>query len=172
MQEKCAIDPERGCIGLQRADEIASDIKTLSQRVDDFKQSVSETHTRFGSRIGELEAHDKVMNEKHNYINEKLENITRDMSDFKRENKDSISELRKEHKESMAELKKGNQEILDAITPMKHDVEDLKRLEADVDNLKSKPAKTWESIKSQALGWIVALVLVIVAVALGLGKYL
>ena len=72
----------------------------------------------------------------------------------------------------MAELRKGNKDILDAVTPLKHKVDELEHLEEDVEKLKEKPAKTWESIKSQVLAWAVALVLVILAVAFGLGRYI
>lgn len=171
MNDKCIVDPERDCLGLHRAEEVAGDVKELGRKLDELKESVSGTNNRFGMRIGALEANEKVRDEQYKHVHEKLADITRDMADFQRENKNSISELRKEHKESMEELRKGNREILDAVTPLKHKVEDLEHLEVDVENLKERPAKTWEHIKTQSIGWIVALVLIIIAVAIGLGKY-
>ena len=41
-----------------------------------------------------------------------------------------------------------------------------------MEELKEKPGRTWEDIKSKAVGWGVALVLAIVAAALGLSRYL
>lgn len=172
IDDKCILDQTHDCKGLRRAEEVAADVKALDKRMDEFQKSVSETNIRFGGRIGTLEAHEKVMEEKHNHINEKLETITRDMADFQRENKDSVAELRREHKESMAELRKGNKEILDAVTPLKHKVENMEHLKADVESLKEKPAQTWEYIKRQGLGWIVALILGVLAVALGIGNYM
>lgn len=172
MQEKCMIDPERDCLGVQRAAEAAGDVKALDKKLDEFRRGVSETHERFGARIGQLEARGAVREEQYQHLKEKLENLTGDMEDFQKENKNSIAELRKEHKESMDELRKGNKEILDAVTPLKHKVDELGHLEADVDKLKEKPAKTWESIKSQVLVFAVGIVLVLIAIALGLGGYI
>lgn len=98
--------------------------------------------------------------------------IKHDIAEAQKEQKDSIYELRREHKESMTELKATNKEILDAVTPLKHKVDALESMSGDVEELKSRPGKTWEEIKSKALGWGVALVLAIVAAALGLSKFL
>lgn len=172
MSDKCIVDPERDCLGLRRAEEVAGDVKALDKKLSDFKQSVSDTNSRFGARIGKMEAREEVREEQYKHVREKLEGITKDMDEFQRENKNSMTELRKEHKESMEELRKGNKEILDAVTPLKHRVESLEHLKEDVEEIKEKPGKTWEHIKTQGLGWIVAIVLAIVAVALGLGKYI
>lgn len=168
MEEKCILNPERDCLGMRRAEEIAGDIKALDRKLDELREGVSGTNNRFGMRIGTLEANEKVREEQYKHVHEKLADITRDMADFQRENKNSISELRKEHKESMDELRKGNKEILDAVTPLKHKVEGLEQLEADVEELKGKPGKTWEQVKTQAVGWLVAAVLALVAAALGI----
>lgn len=172
MSDKCIIDPERDCLGLHRAEEVAADVKALDRKLGEFRQDVSETNARFGTRIGKLEAREEVREEQYKHVREKLDTITRDMEEFQRENKDSVAELRREHKESMAELRKGNKDILDAVTPLKHKVENLEHLADDVEELKEKPGKTWEHIKKQALGWAVALVLAIIAAALGLSHYM
>lgn len=172
MTDHCLMDPERDCLGLKRADEVSGDVKALDRRLSDFQQAVAETNSRFGSRIGKLEAKEDVREEQYKNIREKLEDITRDVSDFQREQKGSIAELRREHKESMEELKKGNKDILEVVTPLRHKAVEIDKLSEDVEELKEKPAQTWEHIKKQGLGWIVALILAILAVALGLGKYL
>ena len=171
MPEKCILDSERECIGLRRAEEVAGDVKALDRRMDDFQHNVSDTNTRFGGRIGNLEAREQVRDEQYKHVREKLDDITRDMVDFQRENKDSVSELRKEHKESMEELRKGNKEILDAVVPLKHKVEGLEHMKEDVEELKGKPGKTWEHIKLQALGWVVAVVMTIIAATLGISQF-
>lgn len=172
MGDKCLMDPERDCPGLRRTEDLEGEVRQLDRKLDDFRKNVSDTNTRFGKRIGDLEAREGIREEQYKHVREKLDGITRDMADFQRENKDSVAELRREHKESMAELRKGNKDILEAVTPLKHKVESLEHLKEDVEELKEKPGKTWEHIKMQGLGWIVALVLAVIAVALGLGNYL
>lgn len=172
MDGKCVFNPEHDCIGTRRVNEISGDVKALSRRVEEFRQSVSDTNSRFGGRIGTLEAREEVREEQYKNIREKLDGITRDVTVFQREQKESIVDLRKEHKESMEELRKGNKEIIDIVTPLRHKVEEIDQLSEDVEELKEKPGETWEHIKRQGLGWIVALVLAILAVALGLGNYL
>ena len=171
-EEKCILDPARDCLGLNKAKEVAGDVKALDRRLTAFQQAVSETNGRFGTRIGKLEASDEVRGEQLKNIREKLADIAKDVAEFQKEQKSSISELRREHKESMEDLKKGNKEILDIVGPLRHKVEEIDKLSEDVDELKEKPGETWEHIKKQGLGWIVALVLGILAVALGLGRYL
>lgn len=168
--EKCILDPQRDCIGIKRADEVAGDMRTLDIRLSGLQQSVSETNNRFGGRIGKLEAHNDVQDEQVRQIKETQAEIKREIAEAQQEQKNSISELRREHKESMEELKKSNKEILDAVTPLKHKVESLEHLPEEVNKIKEKPGETWEHIKKQGLGWLVALGLAILAVALGLGN--
>ena len=170
--EKCILSPDRECIGRQRADEVAGDVRALDRKLTDFQQSVTETHSRFGGRIGKLEAHNDVQDEQVRQIKETQQEIKREIAGAQKEQKDSIAELRVEHKESMTELKKSNKEILDAVTPLKHKVEALEHLEDEVEEIKAKPGETWEHIKKQGLGWAVALLLALLAAALGLSKYL
>lgn len=172
MDEKCFISPERECLGLRRAEEVARDLKTLDRRLEEVREDMVGRSTRAGERIGNLEAHEQVRDEQYRQVKEKLDDFNKEMREFQKESKDSISELRKEHKDSMMELKKGNKEILDALTPLKHKVEGLEHLEEDVEKLKEKPGETWEHIKKQGLGWIVSLVLMIIAAALGLSKFM
>lgn len=158
MADKCILDSERDCLGLHRAEEVGGEVKALDRKLNEFRQSISETNARFGGRIGKLEAREEVREEQYKHVREKLENITKDMTEFQKENKDSVTELRKEHKESMAELRKGNKDILDAVTPLKHKVEVLEHLTDEVDELKEKPAKRWENIVEKVIGLVVAAV--------------
>lgn len=163
--EKCMIDPSRDC-------PVAGDVKALGKRLDEFRQSVADTNSRFGGRIGKLEAHNEVQDEQVRQIKETQVEIKREIAEAQKEQKDSIAELRREHKDSMAELKRSNKEILDAVTPMKHKVESLESLKEEVNAIKAKPGETWEHIKKQGLGWAVALLLALLAAALGLSKFL
>lgn len=172
QEEKCILDPQRDCMGRKRADEVAADVRALDKKMHEFQQAVSDTNSRFGGRIGKLEAHNEVQDEQMRQIKEIQAEIKQEMVSARSEQKDSISDLKREQKESMEELKRSNKEILDAVTPMKHKIESLESLKDDVDELKEKPGKTWEEIKSKALGWVIALVLAILAAALGLSKFL
>ena len=183
ITEKCVLDSERDCPVSKRTDETVSDIKALDKRFTDFQHAVSETNGRFGSRIGKLEAHNEVQDEQMRQIKETQAEIKRDIASARSEQKDSIAELRRDNKvsmddlkrstkESMDDLKRSTKEILDAVTPMKHKIESLESLREDVTELKEKPGKTWEDIKSKALGWVIALILAILAAALGLSKFL
>lgn len=172
MPENCILDPSRECIGLKRADEVAGDVKALSKELDVIRQSVAGTNERFGARLQKAETGIELQEERFRQMKDKLAEVNKDMSEFRQEQKDSISELRKESKESNGELKKTCKEILDAVTPLTHKVETLERLSDDVEELKEKPGKTWESIKDKGLGWAVAILLALLAAALGLSKYL
>lgn len=172
MEDKCPLNPQRECTMAKRADELSNDVRALDKKLSEFQQTVSDTNGRFGGRIGKLEAHNEVQDEQVRQIKEIQTEIKRDMESARNEQKNSISELRREHKESMEELKRSNKEILDAVSPMKHKIEDLESLKGDVEELKEKPGKTWEDIKSKALGWVIALGLAILAAALGLSRFL
>lgn len=171
MEEKCILDPARDCAGSKRADEVAGDVRALSQRFSEFQQAVSETNGRFGSRIGKLEAREEVRDEQYKHLREKMDDIAKEVAEAQREQKGSIAELRQEHKASMEDLKRGNKEILDLVTPLRQKADNVEKLEKDVEELKGKPARTWEGIKSQAIGWGVALLLAILAAALGLSRF-
>lgn len=163
----------------QELREIKGDVKALDKSLDDFKKSVSETNGRFGSRIQKLETRDEVRDEQYRNTREKLDDITKDMLDFQRDQKGSIAELRREQKEAMEDLKRGNKEILEIVTPLKHKTEeihglkkDIEKLEGEVDVINGKSGETWENIKKQGLGWAIGIILAIVAAALGLSKFL
>lgn len=170
--EKCTMDPSRDCIGIKRADAVADDMRALDRKLSEFQQAVSDTNSRFGGRIGKLEAHNEVQDEQVRQIKETQMEIKREITEAQKDQKNSISELRREHKESMAELTKSNKEILDAVSPLKHKVESLEHLSIEVEEIKAKPGETWEHIKKQGLGWAVALLLALLAAALGLSKFL
>lgn len=172
MPDNCVLDPNRDCIGSQKAEDVANRVNNLDKKLSDFQSSVSETQQRFGVRIGKLEAANEVKKEQIKNIKEKQADLVNEIAKFQAEQRESFSDLRKEHRESMLELKGSNREILDIVTPIKHKIDEIDSLREDVDELKEKPAQTWEDIKKQGLGWIVGIILAIVAVALGLKNYM
>ncbi len=50
--------------------------------------------------------------------------------------------------------------------------EAVEEIKGDVDVIKSKPGQTWEDIKKDGIKWVIALIMAIVAVALGLERFL
>lgn len=159
--EKCMIDPNRDC-------PVAGTVTALGQRLDEFRQSVADTNSRFGGRIGKLEAHNEVQDEQMRQVKENQGEIKRQIAEAQKEQKDSISELRAEHKESMAELKRSNKEILDAVTPLKHKVDSFEHVAKEVDEIKGKPGKRWESMVWEIIKWGALLLLAIAAAKIGL----
>lgn len=173
MPENC--NP-KDCPGLVRAEEVAGDVRALDQKLAIFQQSATETINKFGGRIGKLEAHNEVQDEKLHQMKEAQADVKKAVDDARREQKDSIADLKTEQGKAMGELKKSNKEILEAVTPIKHKVEsmedDQKKLSADVEKIKGEDGETWKGIKKQILAWGVAVVLAIIAAALGLSKFL
>ena len=157
---------------LNRPEEVTAAVRALDQRMSAMQESISDTISRFGGRLGKLEAKNEVQDEQVKSIKETLTEVKAEIRASQTEQKNSIAELRMENKESMSEIKRNYKEILDAVTPMKHEINDVEQLKKELDELKAKPAKTWESIKEKGLNWILILILTIVACALGLSKYL
>lgn len=170
--ERCILHTDRDCIGLKRAEEVANDVKNLDRRLNEFQQRVSETHNKFGGRIGKLEARNEVQDEQVNHIKEALSEVKSEIRSFQTEQKNSIAELRAENKESMSEIKHNHKELMNIVTPMMHKMEDVNELKKEVDEIKSKSGKTWESIKEKGLNWAIMLILAILAAALGLSRFL
>lgn len=138
---------ENTCSGFARLAVMESDLAEL-------RRQNSRTHERFGERIGELEKHNEVQDVRFNTIIDKLADMTSTMRDLKDESKEVSRQL------------PALSQKLEALQ------ESHRSIDGDVDELKGKPGKTWEEIKSQAIGWGVALLLALLAAALGLSKFL
>ena len=143
MPDKCANDPNRECDVRQMVKQVERDLNSL-------RSQNAETHERFGERIGDLEAHNKVQDVEVKNIIKSIDNMSSDLKEMKLETKQipliasQVSAIHEGHKSNVAE----------------------------VDKLKGKSGETWEYIKRQGLGWAIALILAIVAAAMGLSKYL
>ena len=74
--------------------------------------------------------------------------------------------------DNLADLKADTKQVNAQLATFANKADNVEKLERDVEELKEKPGRTWEDIKSKALGWGVALVLAIIAAALGLSRYL
>lgn len=168
---------------LKRAEELSSAIRAVGQRVSALQDSVINTNSNFGGRIGAIEARNEVQDAKMESIKEAVTELKGEIRASQAEQKDSIAALRTEQKESMDALREDSQQsmskleqkfqaILDAVTPMKHEIEDVEVLKKEVAEIKAKPGKTWEGIKENGLNWALRVVFVIVIVALGLKEFL
>lgn len=142
MPDKCTNDPGRDCEVRQMVVQVEHDLNSLR------KQNAA-THERFGERLGDLEAHNKVQDVE-------VKNIIKSI--------DSVSD-------ELKEVKKETKQIPLIASQVNTIHEGYKSNMADVDKLKGKSGETWEYIKKQGLGWAIALILAILAAALGLSKY-
>lgn len=115
----------------------------LEQQMDDMRRQNGADHKEFRLQIQEMEKEDAKQKERFDRI------------------MDTLSELKSDTKQVNTQLAK-----------FSNKTDDVEKLERDVEELKGKSGKTWEDIKSKALGWGVALVLAIIAAALGLSRFL
>lgn len=115
----------------------------LEQQVDDIRRQNGADHKEFRQQIQEMEKEEAKQRERFDRI------------------LDTLSELKTDTKDAAKQL-----------TLIANKADDVEKLERDVEELKGKSGKTWEDIKSKALGWGVALVLAVIAAALGLSQYL
>lgn len=74
--------------------------------------------------------------------------------------------------DTLSELKLDTKQVNEKLTFFSNKTDGVEKLEKDVEELKGRSGKTWEDIKSKAIGWGVALILAIVAAALGLRQFL
>ncbi len=139
MQEKCIINPERDCLGLIKAMEVERDVNEL-------RKQNSSSHERMFERLGELEKHDGIQGVQYGNILEKLEDMTENLSELRADNKEAISQ----------------------IPPLVRRVDSLEQLSEDVNELKEKPAKRWESVVEKAIGILVAAVVGFMLAKIGL----
>lgn len=115
----------------------------LEQQVDDIRRQNGADHKEFRQQIQEMEKEDAKQRERFDRIMDNL-----------------------------AELKSDTKQVNTQLTIFANKADNVEKLERDVDELKGKSGKTWEDIKSKAIGWAVALILAIVAAALGLSRFL
>ncbi len=147
MPDKCILDPERDCLGLIKAKEVEGDLAEL-------RRQNSASHERIFDRLSELEKEEAVQAERFRNISDTLDGM-----------RDTLGDLKKDSRELTRTLP----ELVLRVKALEKDGD---ATEQEVDKLRGKPGETWEHLKKQGLGWILALLLAIVAVAMGLGKYL
>lgn len=127
----------------EACENVCSGLARLEQQVDDLRRQNGADHKDFRIQIQEMEKEDAKQKERFDRIMDNL-----------------------------AELKSDTKQVNTQLAAFANKADNVEKLERDVDELKGKSGKTWEDIKSKAIGWGVALVLAIVAAALGLSRFL
>ena len=72
--EKCILDPQRDCLGLQKAN-------MLEKQMDQWREQSRNTHKELFDRIRELEKVESARNEQYDNIMEKLDTLTKSMAE-------------------------------------------------------------------------------------------
>ncbi len=121
-------------------------LAAMESELGDLRRQNAKTHERFGERIGELEAHNKVQDVEVRHLGENIGRMSGDLAEVKAETK---------------EISKQLPAIANQVNAIH---ESHKAVDADVDALKEKPGKRWESLVGQIIG-LVAAALVGVALA-------
>lgn len=75
MDDKCLIDPQRDCLGLQKAN-------MLEKQMSEWREQSRQTHKEFFDRIRELEKAQAVQREQYDTILEKLAELARSISEL------------------------------------------------------------------------------------------
>lgn len=68
LPEKCVIDPQRDCFGLQKAN-------ILERQLAEYREQARSTHEKIYDRIRELEKAEAARNEQYKQIMEKLDQL-------------------------------------------------------------------------------------------------
>lgn len=143
MDKECTVEPERRCDVRQRVAQVEQDLNEL-------RRQNSGTHERFGERIGELEAHNKVQDVEVKNLQRSIDGMSGDLRELKDETREICKQL----------------PVI--ATQVKAIHENSKVMDADVDELKGKPAKRWDSVVGQIIGLVVAALVGLLLVRLGL----
>lgn len=143
FDEKCTIDPKRECDVRQRVIQVENELS-------DLRRQNTGTHERFGERIGELEAHNKVQDVEVKNLQKSIDSMSGDLREVKEEAKEISKQL----------------PVI--ITKVSAIHENSKATDADVDELKGKPGKRWEATVGQIIALIVTALVGVLLVRLGL----
>lgn len=144
--EKCIMNPEIECQGLLKAGQLEKDIMDLKEDLKELNRQNSDAHQKIFDRINQVETGEKVHNEQYKHIQEKMD-----------ENRDSIAEIKADSKTMMNQL-----------NDISSKMSGVDKLNAVVDELKSKPARRWEELIKQVIGLVVGAVIAVVFMKIGL----
>lgn len=131
MDDKCSLDPQRSC-------DVRERVGTIEAELNDLRRQNAGTHERFGERIGQLESHNQVQDVKFESFVNKLSDVAENLREMKADGKETARQMT------------GIVHKLDSLS------ERYKDTDSDVDELKAKPAKRWESMTGQIISILVA----------------
>lgn len=143
VDDKCTVEPKRECDVRQRVIQVEAEL-------NDLRRQNSGTHERFGERIGELEAHNKVQDVEVRQMQKSLDAMSGDLREVK------------------AEAKEMSKTLPVIATQVASIHESSKAVDADVEEIKSKPGKRWDSTVGQIIGLVVAALVGLLLARLGL----
>lgn len=143
MDEKCTTEPKREC-------DVRQMVRQVEHELNDLRRQNAGTHERFGERIGDLEAHNKVQDVEVKNLQKSIDGMSGDLREVK------------------AEAKEISKQLPVIATQVNAIHESHKATDADVDELKGKPAKRWEATVGQIIGLVVAAVVGMVLARWGL----
>ena len=123
----------------EKCSEPCTGLERLEQRLDDMQKRNGEDHKEFRLQIQEIEKEEARQSERFDRIMDNL-----------------------------AELKSDNKSVLDKLTPLTNKMDDVDKLNTDVEELKSKPGKKWEKLSFEIIGAIALAVLAFVLGRVGL----
>lgn len=143
MAERCMFNPEKECLGLQRAEQ-------MSREIDELREKSHESHDKLWSEIRKLQGAEAVRNEQYKHILERLDTLANNNVDIKKDNQAILAQL-------------------PALANKVQTLEDNQRaLAADVSELKSKSGKKWDSMIAQVTAILIATIVGLVIGKIGL----
>lgn len=140
MPDRCVVDPGRDCLGLIRAQELEDSLRALDERN-------GKDHREFREKIVEVEK--EAIKQSGQFAM-----ILQTLGEIKESNTDMVVALN---------ALKPKADAVDGLE------EDVKKLDAEMDEMKSKPAKRWENAVGQVIGIVIAAVVGYILAMVGLG---
>lgn len=142
--DPCTVDPNRGECDVRQM------VQQVEREINDLRRQNAGTHERFGERIGDLEAHNKVQDVEVKNLQKSIDAVSSDMREIK------------------AEAKEMSKTLPVIATQVASIHESSKAVDADVEEIKSKPGKRWDSTVGQIIGLVVAALVGLLLARLGL----
>ena len=130
--------------------DVRDDVLALKTEFADFRRQNTKTHENFGERLGDLEAENKIRKVEVSNVQKDVASIGDDLKEIKAEAKDMSRQF-----PVIAEQVKSIHE-------------NSKAMDADVDELREKPGKRWESVVGQIIGLVVAALVGLLLARMGL----
>lgn len=130
--------------------DVRDDVLALKTEFADFRRQNTKTHENFGERLGDLEAHNKVQDVEVKNLQKSIDSMGDDLKEVKSETKEMSKQL----------------PVIATQVNTIH--ENSKAMDADVDELREKPGKRWESVVGQIIGLVVAALVGLLLARMGL----